>query len=117
MKKIRNQKTEKRFSRHKRIRAKVSGTKECPRLSVYRSNKHFYAQLIDDEARRTIVSVSDMGTKKGTKTEHAGKAGEELARMAKEQKIEKVVFDRGGFLYAGRIKAFAEGARKGGLKF
>jgi large subunit ribosomal protein L18 len=117
MKKIRNSKTKKRFFRHKRIRAKVSGTKSMPRLSVYRSNRYFYAQLIDDSTGRTLASVSDMGAKKGTKTEHASRAGEELAGKAKEQKIEKVVFDRGGFLYAGRIKAFAEGARKGGLKF
>ncbi len=120
-------KREKRYRRHKRIRAKISGTAEVPRLCVFRSAKHIYAQLIDDEKRRTLVSASDreLKEKKGqTKTEKAKEVGRLIAKKAldyksegKEHKIEKVVFDRGGYAYHGRVKALAEGVREGGLQF
>ena len=111
-----NTKTMQRERRHAKVRFLVSGTKEKPRLSVYRSNKYIHAQIIDDEAGKTILGlVSKKGGK--NKTESAAHAGKELAKSAKEKKIEKVVFDRGGFVYAGRIKAFADGAREGGLEF
>ena len=104
--------------RHKRIRAKISGTTERPRLSVFRSNKHIFLQLIDDSSQKTLASASDLKIKKrGTKTEIAKEVGEELAKLAKAKKIKKVVFDRGGYKYHGRVKASAEGAREGGLNF
>jgi len=107
-----------RLIRHKRIRAKAMGTKEKPRLSVFRSNKHIFLQLIDDKAGKTLVSASDeKNKKKSTKTELAKEAGKKLAEAAKEKKIKKVVFDRGGYKYHGRVKAAAEGAREGGLQF
>lgn len=107
-----------RETRHKRIRKKIKGTSFCPRLTVFRSNKHIFVQLIDDNKGKTIISASDIKKKiKGNKTEVAKKIGVELAKMAKEKKIEKVVFDRGGYKYHGRIKAVAEGAREEGLKF
>ncbi|MCX6736466.1 MAG: 50S ribosomal protein L18 [Candidatus Parcubacteria bacterium] len=112
-------KTQKRDRRHARVRAKVLGTVERPRLSIFRSNKFIYAQIIDDEAGKTLVSASDMelkGKKKG-KIESSKTIGVELAKKAKEKNISKVVFDRGGYLYAGRVKAVAEGAREGGLDF
>ena len=112
-------KTQKRDRRHARVRAKVLGTIERPRLSIFRSNKFIYAQIIDDEAGKTLVSASDMemkGKKKG-KIESSKTIGAELAKKAKEKNITKVVFDRGGYLYAGRVKAVAEGAREGGLDF
>lgn len=87
------------------------GTKERPRLCVFRSNKHFYAQMVDDERGKTILSVNDF------KVKTAKALGETLAKKAKELKIDKVVFDRGGYQYHGLVKAFAEGAREGGLKF
>lgn len=107
---------------HKRIRAKISGTKEQPRLSVFRSNKHIFLQLIDDSSQKTLVSASDLKINppaggKGTKTEIAKEVGKELAKLAKAKKIKKVVFDRGGYKYHGRVKASAEGAREGGLNF
>ena len=105
---------------HKRIRARVKGTEERPRLSVFRSNQHIYAQIIDDEKRITLCSASDMVAKKSkgnTKTDAAKSVGLEIAKKAKEKKVEFAVFDRGGFRYHGRIKAVAEGAREGGLKF
>ncbi len=103
---------------HKRIRAKISGTKEQPRLSVFRSNKHIFLQLIDDNSGKTLVSANDLKTKKkATKTEIAKEVGKELAKLAKAKKIKKVVFDRGGYKYHGRVKASAEGAREGGLNF
>ncbi|MBT4894678.1 50S ribosomal protein L18 [bacterium] len=112
-----NEKTRKRVKRHKKIRARVSGTKETPRLSLYKSNKRIYAQVIDDDGRTTIVSALT-DTKKGkTMTQKASEAGKEIAKKAIEKKIKEVVFDRGGFLYAGKIKAFADSAREGGLKF
>lgn len=112
-----NIKTEKRARRHKRIRARVSGAAHIPRLSVFRSNRSMYAQLIDDEKGVTLVSAGDKGMKGKTKTERAKNAGLLLAQEAKKKQITKVVFDRGGFSYKGRVKALAEGAREGGLVF
>ncbi len=111
-----NIKTLKRERRHKRIRARVSGTAEKPRLSVFKSNKAIIAQLIDDEKGATIAAMSSNDVK-GKKTEQAQKVGAELAKKAKEAGITKVVFDRGGFIYTGRVKALAEAAREGGLQF
>lgn len=112
---------QKRERRHRRIRAKVGGNSSRPRLSVYRSNKYIYAQIINDEIGKTIASVSDRlvsdKEKKQTKLERAKAAGTALALAAKKEKVGKVVFDRGGFLYAGRVKALSEGAREGGLEF
>lgn len=108
----------KRVKRHKRIRAKVYGTHVRPRLSVYRSNAYIYAQLIDDIAGVTLLSVSDgNGKAAGTKTERAFEVGTQLAEEAKKQNITEIVFDRGGFIYTGRIAALAKGAREGGLIF
>ncbi len=108
-----------RKRRHIRIRKKVSGTKSIPRLYVFRGLSHIYAQLINDTEGKTILSCSDIKTKKekGTKTEKAKKVGQEIAKLAKEKGIEKVTFDRGGNKFHGRIKALAEGAREGGLQF
>ena len=96
------------------------GTKDRPRLCVFRSNQHIYAQLINDENAKVLMSVSDkdVKTKKGEKKADAAKeVGKIIAKQAIESKIEKVVFDRGGFIFHGRVKALAEGAREGGLKF
>lgn len=93
---------------HKKIRAKVSGTSTCPRLCVYKSNTAIYAQLIDDDKAVTLVSA---------KGSDASKVGTEIAKKAIMKKIEKVVFDRGGYIYTGKVKALAESARKAGLKF
>ena len=98
------------------IRTKISGTAERPRLSVYKSNAYMYAQLIDDAKGLTIVAASSMGVK-GNKTEAASKVGTELAKLAKSKGVTKVVFDRGGFIYTGRVKALADAAREGGLEF
>ncbi len=104
--------------RHKRVRAKIIGTKEIPRLCVFRSNKHIYAQLIDDEKGKTLVSVKDVEIKKkNKKTELAFEVGKLIAKKAIEKKIEKIVFDRAGYQYHGRVKSLADGAREGGLKF
>ncbi len=111
---------EARLRRHRRIRGKVSGTPERPRLVVYRSNKGISAQLVDDLNGRTLAGASWVGLKssfKGTKTEQAAEVGKALAAAAKQAGIESVVFDRGGYLYHGRVKALAEGAREGGLEF
>ncbi len=103
--------------RHKRIRSKISGTMERPRLSVFKSNKFIYAQLIDDERGATIAAFSSVDAKvKGPKAK-AKEVGIEIAKKALALKIEKVVFDRGGYLYTGHIQALADGAREGGLKF
>ena len=102
------------------MRGKISGTAERPRLAVFRSNKGIFAQLIDDESGRTMAGASWLGLKKsfkGNKTEQAAEVGKTLAEVAKKAGIEAVVFDRGGYLYHGRVKALAEGAREGGLKF
>ena len=108
--------TTSRDRRRKRIRAKISGTTERPRLSVYKSNTATYAQLIDDSKGVTLAAASSMGIK-GNKTTSAKTVGIELAKLAKSKNIAKVVFDRGGFIYTGRIKALADGAREGGLEF
>jgi len=105
-----------RDRRRKRIRAKVSGTSERPRLSVYKSNAYMYAQVIDDTKGLTLVAASSMDVK-GNKTEAAAKVGTELAKLAKAKGITKVVFDRGGFIYTGRVRALADAAREGGLEF
>ena len=112
-------KHEKRHRRHKRIRAKIFGTAKRPRLCVFKSAKHIYAQLIDDEKGYTIISADDLELKKSKKTkiDKAKEMGKLLAKEALTKKIEKVVFDRGGYPYHGRVKALAEGAREGGLKF
>jgi len=146
-------KREKRFRRHKRVRAKISGTSERPRLCVFKSNKHIYAQLIDDEKGRTLAAASDQEIKKSKtklpfveakvkkrtlsslpiktttkksklkKIERTGKVaiafevGKLIAEKAIKNKIEKVIFDKAGYRYQGRVKALAEGAREGGLKF
>lgn len=113
-------KQEKRYRRHRRVRAKVKGTKECPRLSVFRSNQHISVQLINDDKKETLVSFGDFEIKKKkglTKVQLAKEVGRLIAKEALEKKIKKVVFDRGGYKYHGRVKAVAEGAREGGLKF
>lgn len=108
-----------RERKHARVRAKVSGTKDCPRLCVFRSNKHIEAQLIDDVRGATLVSASSVQLKlaSGSNIEAAKAVGAELAKKAKEAKITTVVFDRGGYVYHGRVAALAEAAREGGLKF
>jgi large subunit ribosomal protein L18 len=116
MKKTQKIKNEARIRRHKRVRAKVIGTSQYPRLSVYRSLNHIYAQLIDDKSGKTIASASDKGIKKGTKTEKAVEVGKLIAKAALDSKIEKVVFDRGMFKYHGRVKAVAESAKEAGLQ-
>ena len=105
-----------RVRRHARVRKHVSGTAGIPRLAVYRSNRHVYAQLIDDVASRTIASASDGEVKaEGDKTARAKAVGELLAKRAKDAGVERAVFDRGGRLYHGRVAALADGAREGGL--
>src|SRR5436309_3090149 len=108
-----------RERRHKRVRSKVTGTAERPRLVVFRSNRGIEAQLIDDLEARTLTAASWLHLKsaKGTKTAQAAEVGKLLAQKAKEAGIETVVFDRGGYLYHGRVKALADAAREGGLNF
>lgn len=108
-----------RLQRHVRVRAKISGTADCPRLSVYRSNAHIHAQLIDDVNGVTLVSVSSTTLKlaNGGNIEAALAVGKAIAEKALEKKIEKIVFDRSGYIYHGRVKAVAEAAREAGLKF
>jgi large subunit ribosomal protein L18 len=111
---------EARERRHRRIRGKVQGTAERPRLAVFRSNRGISAQLVDDDSARTLAAASWLNLKKsfkGKKTEQAGEVGKLLAANAKKAGIEVVVFDRGGYLYHGRVKALADGAREGGLVF
>lgn len=110
-------KVQKRIRRQKRIRAKVSGTSLFPRVSVFKSNRAILAQVIDDENGVTIVAVSDKKMKGKTKSERAKEAGLALAKAVKAKKIDKIVFDRGGFIYTGRVKALADGLREGGLEF
>ena len=111
-------KLEERLKIKKRVRGKIEGTKECPRLSVYRSNKQIYAQIIDDIAGQTLASASSLKIEdKLPKKEIAAKVGELIAQSAKEAGIENVAFDRNGFLYHGRVKELANAARKAGLKF
>lgn len=119
---IKNRK-ELRVARHQRVRRKLSGTAECPRLAVFKSSKHTYAQVIDDTAGHTLAAVSTVS--KGVRDELKGmkplaaaeKLGAAIAEQAKSKGIAKVVFDRGGFPYRGRVKALAEAARAGGLEF
>ncbi len=109
-----------RLARHKRVRAHISGTSERPRLCVFRSDSNIYAQIIDDMARVTIVSASTLDKDfdgYGGNKEAAKKVGLAIAEKAKAKGIEEVVFDRGGYLYHGRVKELADGAREGGLKF
>lgn len=112
-----------RLRRHRRVRVRVSGTPQRPRLSVFRSLNHLYVQLIDDVAGRTLVAAStlDEGIRckesPGNKSAKAKMVGELLARRAREKGIKEIVFDRGGYLYHGRVKALAEAARAGGLEF
>jgi large subunit ribosomal protein L18 len=105
-----------RVRRHLRVRRKVSGTAERPRLAVYRSNRHIYAQLVDDSAARTVAAASDVGVQDGDKTGRAKRVGKALAERARAAGIDRVVFDRGGHLYHGRVRALADGAREGGLQ-
>jgi large subunit ribosomal protein L18 len=109
-----------RERRHRRVRGKVRGTAERPRLAVFRSNKGIFAQLVDDDARQTLAAASWLDLPKsfkGDKTEQASEVGKRLAGSAKQAGVETVVFDRGGYLFHGRVKALAEGAREGGLSF
>lgn len=108
-----------RLKRHLRIRNKIKGTAECPRLNVFRSTKHIYAQIIDDDKGVTLAAVSttEKGFEGGGNVEAAKKIGLEIAKRASEKGISQVVFDRGGYIYHGRVKELAEAAREGGLKF
>ncbi|RMZ61135.1 50S ribosomal protein L18 [Chryseobacterium nematophagum] len=113
-------KLEKRIRIKRRVRGKISGSSELPRLSVYKSNKEIYAQLIDDNSGKTLASASsrEKGVDaNGTKTEISAAVGKAIAAKAKAAGIENIVFDRNGFVYHGRVKALADGAREGGLKF
>ena len=112
-------KPQRRLRRRRRVRARIRGNAERPRLSVYRSNRGVFAQLIDDDAGRTIASVSwtESDLRKLSRMEQAKKAGAELAGRAKKAGVETCVFDRGGYRFHGRVAAIAEGAREGGLKF
>lgn len=113
-----NKKIQRRIQRHKKIRRIISGDSKRPRLSVFRSNRFIYVQLIDDSLKKTIFSVSEKEIeKKGTKCEKAFEVGQLVAQKAAVKKIKKVLFDRGGYAYHGRVKHFAEGAKKGGLIF
>jgi large subunit ribosomal protein L18 len=104
-----------RVRRHRRVRKNVSGTAERPRLAIYRSNRHIYAQLVDDHSARTLAAASDLAAGDGNKIARAKLVGQAIAERARAAGIERAVFDRGGRLYHGRVKAVAEGAREGGL--
>ena len=108
-----------RLRRHRRVRGKVSGTAERPRLVVHRSNRGIFAQLVDDETSRTLAASGWTGVAevKGSKSEQAAEVGKALAAAAKKAGIEECVFDRAGYLFHGRVKALADGAREGGLRF
>ncbi|MBI4709121.1 MAG: 50S ribosomal protein L18 [Candidatus Portnoybacteria bacterium] len=113
-------KRQKRARRHRKIRARIFGTSSRPRLAVFRSNRHIYGQLIDDQRMSTLINISDLNIERAKgkkKIDLAKEIGMLLAKKALEKKIEKIVFDRAGFKFHGRIKAVAEGAREGGLKF
>jgi large subunit ribosomal protein L18 len=105
-----------RRRRHFRVRKKVSGTADRPRLVIFRSLKHIYAQLVDDNTQKTILTVTDNGLA-GKKVEKSFEVGKKIAAQAKEAGLTTIVFDRGGYLYHGRVKAVADGAREGGLEF
>ena len=109
--------TELRARRHRRIRARVKGTPERPRLSIFRSNRFMYAQIIDDDKAVTLASVTSKDMKKTSLLKQAEAVGKKIAEAAKEKGVTKVVFDRGGFTFTGRIKALADAARRGGLSF
>jgi large subunit ribosomal protein L18 len=106
-----------RYRRHLRVRKKVSGTAERPRLVIFRSLKHITAQIVDDTAGRTLMTVSSTDLTSGKKTEKSAEVGKRIAARAKDAGITKVVFDRAGYKYHGRVKAVADGAREGGLEF
>lgn len=110
-------KNDKRIRLKSKIRAKMAGTMERPRLSVFRSNKFIYAQIIDDASGKTLLSASDVKVTTGTKKERAAQVGKMIAAACSGQKIKKVVFDRNGFKYTGRVKIVADEARVGGLEF
>ncbi len=112
---MKNKKVEKRIRRHKKIRSKMFGTAEKPRVSVYKSNIGIFVQVIDDSAGNTILSLSTKKINGENKVEKSKNLGLKLAEMMKEKKIEKAVFDRGGNIYTGRVKAVAEGLREGGI--
>lgn len=109
--------SERRERRHLRVRKRVTGTPERPRLVVRRSLKHIYAQLVDDTAGRTLVTVTDLSVGEGKKAERSTAVGKAIAERAKAAGITRVVFDRAGYRYHGRVKAVADGAREGGLEF
>lgn len=106
-----------RQKRKLKIRSKIHGTESRPRLTVYRTNMHIYAQLVDDKTAKTLINASDLKIKKGTKSEKAKEVGKNLSELAKSKKISQVVFDRSGYKFHGRIKELAEGAREAGLIF
>ena len=106
-----------RKRRHLRVRKKIAGTADRPRLVVFRSDKHIYAQLVDDDAGRTLATVSSLKVGGGKKSDKAVAVGKQVAAVAKDRGITRVVFDRGGYKYHGRVKAVADGAREGGLEF
>ncbi|MDP3792791.1 MAG: 50S ribosomal protein L18 [bacterium] len=110
-----------RTMRHRRVRARIIGTSKRPRVSVFKSNKHIFVQLIDDETGKTLLSNKEISAKKnkvkGTKNDKSLEIGKMLAEKAKKEGIAEVVFDRGGYKYHGRVKALADGLRAGGLKF
>lgn len=110
-------KLQKRKQRHSRVRAKIKGVDSAPRLSVFRSNKGMQVQLIDDVSGKTLVSANISEVKGKNKTEIAKELGKLISKKALEKKISRVVFDKGGYKYHGRVKAFADGAREGGLQF
>jgi large subunit ribosomal protein L18 len=108
---------ERRYRRHLRVRKKVTGTQERPRLVIFRSDKHIYASLVDDTTGRTLATTSSLKVAEGKKTEKSAEVGKQIAAIAKERGITTVVFDRAGYQYHGRVKAVADGAREGGLEF
>ncbi|SRR5574344_307068 len=110
-------KTERRNKIKFRVRNRISGTTACPRMSVFRSNKQIYVQVIDDLNGKTVAAASSLGLEKMPKKDQAAKVGELIAQNAKEAGVTQVVFDRNGFLYHGRVKELADAARKGGLTF
>lgn len=110
-------KAQRRTKIKRRVRRNIFGTSEQPRLSVYRSNKQIYAQIIDDVAGKTLAAASSKDIKDGNKTDQAKAVGQAIAEKSKAAGVETVVFDRNGYLYHGRVKSLAEGAREGGLKF
>ncbi len=110
-------KQQKRDRRRKRIRARVSGTSEKPRLAVFKSNRYISAQLIDDASGKTLCASTSQNMKGKTMRDRAEEVGSDLAKQAKDKNISKAVFDRGGYIYVGSVSALADGARKGGLKF